>query len=97
MIFLTRDLKSLKEVIDVTNTLELEIAIKKSSFTKREIAKRMKISEMGFYKKLNNITEFKASEISKLVEILNISNVGSIFFDQEGDLKSLVLKDTHGI
>lgn len=91
------DLKSLKEVIDVTNTLELEIAIKKAGFTKREIAKRMKISEMGFYKKLNNITEFKASEISRLVEILNISNVGSIFFDQEGDLKSLVLEDTHGI
>lgn len=81
----------------MTNTLELEIAIKKAGFTKREIAKRMKISEMGFYKKLNNITEFKASEISRLVEILNISNVGSIFFDQEGDLKSLVLEDTHGI
>ena len=72
----------------MTNTLELEIAIKKSGFTKREVAKKLGISEMGFYKKLNNITEFKASEIEKLIMILSITDVGQIFFVGNVELKS---------
>ncbi|WP_094607771.1 hypothetical protein SPSIL_008610 [Sporomusa silvacetica DSM 10669] len=58
----------------MTNTLELEIAIKRAGLTRKEIANKLGISLMGLYKKINNITEFKASEISKLAELLKINN-----------------------
>ena len=43
---------------------------------------------MGLYKKINNITEFKASEIETLVNLLGISDVGKIFFNGNVELKS---------
>lgn len=64
----------------MTDTKELEVAITRSGLTKREIAKRLGLSEMGLYKKINNITEFKASEIKALVEMLKIGNIEAIFF-----------------
>lgn len=64
----------------MTNTLELEIAIKRAGITKRNLAKMLGLSEMGLYKKINNITEFKASEIAKLTEILDLQNKDEIFF-----------------
>ena len=64
----------------MTNTKELEIAITRAGITKREIAKRLGLSEMGLYKKINNITEFKASEIKTLAEILGITDIDKIFF-----------------
>lgn len=73
----------------LTNTIELEVAIKRSGLTKRELAKRLGISEMGLYKKIHNITEFKASEIAILIRELNILNVKEIFFKENSDLKSL--------
>jgi transcriptional regulator with XRE-family HTH domain len=74
--------------VSMTNTLEFEIAIKRAGLTKREIAKRLGLSEQGLYKKINNETEFKASEIDKLAKMLSISNVDEIFFHQNSDLKS---------
>lgn len=67
----------------MTNTLELEIAITRSTLTKKEIAKKLNISQMGLYKKINNITEFKASEISKLVNLFGLSSkeIDTIFFN----------------
>lgn len=65
----------------MTNTIELEVAIKRAGMTKREVAKKLGLSYMGFYKKINNITEFKASEISLLVDILRITNMNEIFFN----------------
>lgn len=59
----------------MTNTLELEIAIKRAGYTKREVAARM-----GLYKKINNITEFKASEIDFLYKLLHLKDK-SIFFN----------------
>ena len=75
----------------MTDTLELEIAIKRAGLTKEEVAKRLNLSSMGFYQKLNNITEFKASEISRLYDILNLKSLEEqqrIFFRREVDLKS---------
>lgn len=66
----------------MTNTIELEVAIKRAGFTKRKIAESLNLSDMGLYKKINNITEFKASEISLLCEILSIENKDEIFFAQ---------------
>lgn len=64
----------------MTDTLELEIAIKRAGLTKRKIAKKMNLSEMGLYKKIHNITEFKASEIEFLTKLLNLKDK-SIFFN----------------
>lgn len=75
----------------MTDTLELEIAIKRAGLTKDEVAKKLNLSNMGFYQKLNNITEFKASEISRLYDILNLKSLEEqqrIFFKCEVDLKS---------
>lgn len=72
----------------MTNTKELEIAITRAGITKREIAKRLGLSEMGLYKKINNITEFKASEIKALAEILGITKIDEIFFANNVELKS---------
>ena len=63
----------------MTDTIELEIAIKRSGLTKREVAKRLGLSEMGFYQKPNNVTEFKASEIEALIKMLSIKDIGKIF------------------
>lgn len=72
----------------MTDTLSLEIAIKRAGLTKREVAKRLNLSEMGLYQKMNNITEFKASEISNLYEILNLGSLEEqqrIFFNPSVD------------
>lgn len=51
----------------------LEIAIVKSKKTKKEIAQHLSLSDMGFYKKMRGVTEFKASEIEKLKDFLSLS------------------------
>lgn len=56
----------------MTLTNELEAAIKRAGVTKREIARRLGLSEMGLYKKIHNETEFKASEIMALSQLLNL-------------------------
>ncbi|MBR7184558.1 MAG: helix-turn-helix transcriptional regulator [Clostridia bacterium] len=63
----------------MTDTAKLEQSIKASGLTKRYIAKKLGISEMALYKKINNITEFKASEIAALCELLNIESKLEIF------------------
>ena len=63
------------EGVSVTNTLEFEMAMKRAGVTKREVAKRLGLSEMGLYQKINNITEFKASEISKLYDIFDLQTL----------------------
>ena len=57
----------------MTNTSELEASIKRAGISKRELAKRLKISEMALYNKIHNIAEFKASEIEESRKALNLS------------------------
>lgn len=66
----------------MTNTQNLDIAILKSKKTRKEISAELGISEMGFYKKAKGMTEFKASEICRLKEVLNLTpaEMASIFF-----------------
>lgn len=80
LLYVRGDLKSRKGGAYMTNTLELEIAIKRAGLTKREVANKMGLSEMGLYKKINNITEFKASEIDFLTKLLGLRDK-SIFFN----------------
>ena len=66
----------------MTDTLELEIAVKRAGLTKREIARAMNLSEMGLYKKFQNESEFKASEILMLCDLLNLNSTerDKVFF-----------------
>lgn len=59
----------------MTNTLLLEMAIRRAKLTKKEAAQRLGLSVMGLYQKINNVTEFKASEINQLYKMLNLSTL----------------------
>ena len=72
----------------MTNTALLEARIAKSGLKKSYIAKAMGLSSYGLTLKIKNSNEFKASEITKLCEILSISNLeekNAIFFAPEVD------------
>ena len=58
----------------MTDSEALNKVIENSGVKLTFIARALKLSTEGFYKKLNNQTEFKASEIVKMQEILNLSN-----------------------
>ena len=58
----------------MTDSEALNKVIENSGLKLTFIARAVKLSREGFYKKLNNQTEFKASEIVKMQEILNLSN-----------------------
>lgn len=66
----------------MTDTLMLELYIKKKGYTKKEIAALLGLSFNGFMLKVNNVNEFKASEIKQLCEILDLKDT-SIFFKNE--------------
>lgn len=57
----------------MTDTTMLRKAIENSGMTFSFIACKIGISREGFYKKINNETEFKASEIVALSKILRLS------------------------
>lgn len=59
----------------MTNTVEFEVALKRVGLTKRKVAQFLGISDMSLYQKINNVTEFKASEISKLYELLKLNSL----------------------
>lgn len=55
------------------NGLLLEIAITRSQISKRDLAKKLGISEQGLYNKLKGVSEFRASEIRALTDELSLS------------------------
>ena len=55
------------------NGLLLEIAITRSQISKRDLAKKLGISEQGLYNKLKGVSEFRASEIRTLTDALSLS------------------------
>ncbi|MDD7086648.1 MAG: DUF739 family protein [Lachnospiraceae bacterium] len=65
-----------------TNSRELEVEITRKGMTVREIARQMGITEQSFYNKLNNRTEFKASEIQILCDILGLSDMRLFFYKE---------------
>lgn len=58
----------------MTDSKLLSDEISNSGMTVTFIAQKIGITREGFYKKLNNSTEFKASEIVALQSILRLSN-----------------------
>lgn len=66
----------------MTDTRLLSQVINDSGITITAIAKKLGITRESFYKKMNNETEFKASEIISLQNILSLTNQirDNIFF-----------------
>lgn len=71
----------------MTNTKVLRDKIDDSGYKLRYIAKQLGITYQGFLKKINNETEFKASEIQILFELLHMTEAEreAIFFAQNVD------------
>lgn len=69
----------------MTNTELLRKKIDDSGYKLTYIAKQIGITYQGFLKKINNETEFKATEIQLLCELLNIGiqEKEDIFFVSE--------------
>lgn len=76
----------------MTDALKLKSAILLSGLTRKEVAERIGISTFTLHKKIHNITEFKASEIAALSEILNITDKEDIFFNWKSDYKSPIIR-----
>lgn len=74
----------------MTDTKVLNEEISNAGVTVTFIAAKLGITREGFYKKLNNETEFKASEISKMQNLLHLTNEkrDEIFFATKVESKS---------
>lgn len=74
----------------MVNTLKLKAKIVEKGLAQEHVAMQLRMTNATLNYKLNNKTEFKASEIKKLSEILHLTNdeVGAIFFADDVDLKS---------
>lgn len=57
----------------MTNSSLLRDAVKRSGYKMSYISDRIGLTYQGFLKKVNNETEFKASEIQRLCELLTLS------------------------
>lgn len=58
----------------MTNTAELEGAIAKAGIRKKTIAAALSITETALWSKINGRSEFKASEIKKIQDLLSLSD-----------------------
>lgn len=69
----------------MTNTKKLKDRIDDSGISISFISRKMGISREAFYLKMNNETEFKASEIRCIKEVLSLTNKERdvIFFADE--------------
>ena len=74
----------------MTDSLELDYAIKKAGLDRQKVAGLLGISQMAFFNKIHNRTEFKASEIAALKQALHLSNeqIDKIFLAHCVDVKS---------
>lgn len=81
----------------MTNTSKLKAAIVENNLRIIDVASAIGLSEQGFHKKLHNTSEFKASEILAVSQILNLKyeNVDQIFF--EGKLKKIPEKQSSSL
>lgn len=77
--------------------VELEVALLRKGIKKKDIAQLLGITKQGFHKKLVGQSEFKASEIGILSEILGAEAVSTIFFKNDVELKSLFKNSDNSI
>ena len=58
----------------MTNTKLLNEKIAESGLKRKFIAEKLGLSTYGLQRKIENVTEFKSSEISALCDVLDIKN-----------------------
>ena len=58
----------------MTDTIEFEVALKRAGLTKTETANALGISVESLTRKANNNSEFKASELAKLYQMLKLDS-----------------------
>lgn len=58
----------------MTNTEELRRIIKNSGLKLEYIAEQLGITRFSLSKKIENVTEFKTSEVQKMCEVLQITD-----------------------
>lgn len=81
----------------MTDTERLNEIISKSGYKKKFIAEQLGITPFGLDKKITNVTEFKASEIDILCNLLQIKTLVEkerIFFAKAVDKKSTQQEET---
>ena len=68
----------------MTNTKLLQKTIKECGLKRYALAEQMDLTYQGLLNKINNVSEFKASEIKELSEILGIDHElrERIFFER---------------
>lgn len=74
----------------MTDSELLKKKISESGLSVSFIAKKLGISREGLYKKINGTTEFKASEIFAITDLLRLDSDSreDIFFNQKVECKS---------
>lgn len=74
----------------MTNTQLLKILMLKKGIKQKQIAESLSITPQSVYRKVNGINEWKGSEITRIVELLELSREESdaIFFGKGVDFKS---------
>lgn len=71
----------------LTNSNLFRAAVEKAGIKYKFLAKTLGLTPYGLQKKIDNLSEFKASEISRVSETLNLSESdrNSIFFAKNSD------------
>lgn len=74
----------------MTNSALFRESVARAGIKYKFLAEMLGITPYGLQKKIDNRSEFKASEIFTASEVLNLSEQdrNSIFFCKEGDYKS---------
>ena len=78
----------------MTDTMLLRAKLEESGYRLKFIAKKLGITYAGLFKKINNETEFKASEIQKLANMLklDLKEKEEIFFAKDVDKTSTYIQ-----
>lgn len=64
----------------MTNSNKLRAKIRENGFTQKEVAEKIGISLQSLSYKINNKIEFRASEMERLCNLLDITDKDSYFF-----------------
>lgn len=74
----------------MVDKMRLEDAIRDSGIKRKSLAQKLGISDHALSNKMNNISEFKVSEVLTLEHILNLSEdqTRCIFFRRDVDFNS---------
>lgn len=65
------------------NKALLKYEMECKGITAMRMAEELGISRSAFWKKCNGVSEFKLSEIEKIIRILNLKNPTDIFFAEK--------------